>query len=157
MSACIKIGDREINAKPDIRILGVQIDTKLKWGPHIKKVESKMINQTLALSKVCGSTWGAALGRTRHVYTAVVRPAITYGSTVWYERSSKKGTMPTWMNGKLNRIQNRCLRTIAGAYKATPVTELEQETGGAFGDAPRHAAGQRQVKAASIGTKGTNK
>lgn len=36
--------------------------------------------------------------------------------------------MPTWMHGSLSRIQNRCLRTIAGGYKATPVTELEQET-----------------------------
>lgn len=37
MTASIRISENSIEPKPDIRILGLQIDTKLKWGPHIKK------------------------------------------------------------------------------------------------------------------------
>lgn len=93
-----------------------------------KKIEGKMTSQTLALSKITGSTWGASLRRARHVYTAVVRPAIIYGATVWHERKQDKRSMPAWMEETLSRIQNKCLRTISGAYKATPITELERET-----------------------------
>lgn len=32
MTATIEIGDNEITPKTDIRILGLQIDTKLKWA-----------------------------------------------------------------------------------------------------------------------------
>lgn len=55
---------------------------------------------------------------------AAVRPAITYGSTVWYAPSgvkdAEKGTA-----GKLEIIQNRCLRVVAGAYKAMPLEVIQ--------------------------------
>lgn len=31
---------------PDIRVLGVQIDAKVKWRPHIKTIHEKMVTQT---------------------------------------------------------------------------------------------------------------
>ena len=39
-----------LTLKIDIRILKLQIDTKLKWKSHVKKLQNKMINQTLALT-----------------------------------------------------------------------------------------------------------
>ena len=30
--------------------------------------------------------------------------------------------------GKLEKVQNKCLRTVTGAYKATPIAVLEMET-----------------------------
>lgn len=39
MQMAVTIEDQEIRAKTDIRVLGVQIDTRLKWGPHIWKIE----------------------------------------------------------------------------------------------------------------------
>lgn len=82
MTAAITIGEETKTPKADIRILGVQIDTKLGWKPHIKKIQEKMVTQTRALTKITTSTWGATFAKARHVYCAVVRPAITYGSTI---------------------------------------------------------------------------
>ena len=60
------------------------------------------------------------------MYTAVVRPAMTYGSTIWHTPKDLKGSNS--IAGKLAVIQNRSLRTVAGAYRATPIAVLEAET-----------------------------
>ncbi|MBD0310811.1 MAG: hypothetical protein ICV80_22770 [Microcoleus sp. T1-bin1] len=124
MTATIKIGSNIIQPKPDIRVLGVQIDTKLKWGPHVMKIQDKMVKQTAAMTKLTTSTWGATFKKARLLYTSVVRPALTYGSTVWHTPKEKK----TGLINKLAVIQNKCLRNISGAFRATPVPVLEAET-----------------------------
>ena len=126
MTASINIASTEIEPKTDIRVLGLQIDTKLKWGPHVRKTQEKMVKQSMALTKISTSTWGATFAKARQVYSAVVRPAMTYGSTVWHmPKEVKKSKTST---SKLSVMQNNCLRTIAGAFKATPISVLEAET-----------------------------
>jgi hypothetical protein len=53
---------------------------------------------------------------------------MTYRAPIWF---SPVGTESTKANliRKLEQTQNRCLCTIAGAYKATPTLLLESETG----------------------------
>ena len=116
----------EIEPKTDIRVLGLQIDTKLKWGPHVRKTQKKMVEQSMALTKISTSTWGATFTKARQVYSAVVRPVMTYGSTVWHmPKEVKKSKTST---SKLSVMQNNCLRIITGAFKATPIPVLEAET-----------------------------
>lgn len=113
--------------KPDIRILSVQVDTKLKWGSHVKKVQEKMVTQTQALTKISASTWEASFTRARQVYSAVIRPAIIYGSTVWHTftgiKEAKRNTTE-----KMAIIQNRCLQVVAGVYKTAPIEVLHAKT-----------------------------
>ena len=119
MSASINIANVNIQPKTDIRVLGLQIDDKLRWGPHVKKIQAKMTKQTLALTRLTASTWGATFAKARLLYSAVVRPAITYASSVWHVPGSvkehRKGTEKV-----LATVQYRCLRVVSGAYKATP-------------------------------------
>ena len=80
----------------------------------------------MALTKISISTWGASFTKSRRVYSAVVRPAMTYGSTIWHTpKDVKKSKTST---SKLSIMQNKCLRTIAGAFKAMPIPVLEAET-----------------------------
>jgi hypothetical protein len=37
-----------------------------------------------ALARIATSTWGASFLRARQVYSAVVRPALTYGAAIWH-------------------------------------------------------------------------
>ena len=67
-----------------------------------------------------------SFARARQVYTAVVRPAMTYGSIVWH--TPKDVNRNKSITSKLAVIQKRCLRTVAGAFKATPILVLEAET-----------------------------
>lgn len=82
----------------------------------------------MALTKVADSTWGVTLNKARQVYTAVVRPAMTYGATTWHapEGTRKKGLGPAT---KLTVLENRCLRSITGAYRAANIKVLEAEAG----------------------------
>ena len=127
MTTTINISSEIIKPKADIRVLGLQIDCKLKWNAHIRQVQEKMTSQTLALTKLTASTWGASFTKARHVYIAVIRPAMTYGSAVWHSPPGAGGKLESAEN-KLSVVQNRCLRKIAGAYKATPIRSLEAET-----------------------------
>ena len=52
-------------------------------------------------------------------------PAMTYGSLVWHTLKDVKKSSST---DKLAVLQNKCLRTIAGAFKAIPISVLEAET-----------------------------
>jgi len=81
----------------------------------------------MALHRITTSTWGATFKRAKLVYIAVVRPAITYAAPIWFSPAGAEATKNNLID-KLDKIQNRCLRTIAGAYKATPIPLLESET-----------------------------
>ena len=127
MAATVNLNTIRISPSASVRVLGVQLDSKLKWGPHIKKIEAKMSTQTLALTKLTKSTWGASFANARHIYSAIIRPAWTYGSSVWFHPEGTKEAKKKIVQ-KMAVIQNKCLRVIAGAYKATSIPVLEAET-----------------------------
>ena len=61
------------------------------------------------------------------MYETAVRPAITYAASVWHTPEGVKGHRKG-IGAKLQKIQGKCLRTIAGACKATSTEALEVET-----------------------------
>ena len=127
MGASIIIEGVEIKPKSDVRVLGLQLDCKLKWGANMAKIEKRMAKQALALQMITTSTWGATLKKARQIYTAVVRPAMTYAAPIWHRSERKKGSAKKKKTGTLAKIQKSCLRTVTGAYKATSTAELEAE------------------------------
>jgi hypothetical protein len=52
----------------------------------------------------------------------MVRPAISYGAAVWH---SSNRTFPKGPAAKLAKHQNSGLRQVIGAFKATPIRQLE--------------------------------
>ena len=74
------------------------------------------------LTRIAASTWGCSLIRAREIYTKVIRAAIAYGAGVFHNPHQ-----PTYAKA-LQASQNKCLRRVAGAYKATPIQNLELET-----------------------------
>src|SRR5437667_3022496 len=65
--------------------------------------------------------------RARELYTKVVRSTIAYGASV-YHQPTPIGSKPRGLAVQLEKEQNGCLQVVAGAYKATPVRNLEVET-----------------------------
>lgn len=53
---------------------------------------------------------------------------MTYGAPIWHtpRKPNRKGVGPI---AKLVTLQNKCLRSITGAYKATNTKVLEAESG----------------------------
>ena len=67
------------------------------------------------------------MNKERQIYTAVVRPGMTYGAAVWYSPREirERGTAQV---AKLTTLQKKCLRSITGAFRATNTRLLEAES-----------------------------
>ena len=115
-----------IELQTSIRILGLQINTKLKWGPHLVKVSSKIAIQGLVLKCLTGSIQGAIFQKARVVYSIVIRLILTFAAPVWYSLGNTSESTKKYVQ-KLTVVQNDYLRTVLGAYRAIPVPVLEVE------------------------------
>lgn len=73
------------------------------------------------------STWGASFSKAWQVYSTVIRLAMTFGVSTWYTLGEVREKAPG-QTAKLRTTQNKYLRIVAGAYKATPVRSLEKKT-----------------------------
>src|SRR3981189_3068506 len=91
-------------------------------------MQKKASTQIGALVRTTASTWGASFLRARQVYSAVVRPALAYRAAVWHTPTKRPNGKAQGLAAKLEKIQNKCLRVVAGAYRATPIRSLEVET-----------------------------
>jgi hypothetical protein len=82
-----------------------------------------METQMHALSRTAASTWCATMEKARQIYLAVIRPAFLYGAALWYCLGKpQKGPA-----AKLRKYQNSRFRQVLGAFKATPIRQLETE------------------------------
>ncbi len=120
----IKIDSNIIQFKINIRVLEVQIDTRLKWDSHVRKIHKKMMKQIMILIKMSTFTWNAIFRKTRILYTFVVRSIFIYETAIWHTLKTKK----TRIINKLVVIQNRCLRSIFEVFRVTLFSILEIET-----------------------------
>ncbi len=78
------------------------------------------------MSKIVNSTWGPCFQRSRLLYTAVVRPTMTYGSSIWATGETEKGP-PKSLLKPLQKVQIACLQSITGGYKRMATALLEKE------------------------------
>jgi hypothetical protein len=134
----VKLGpDLLLQPVEEARFLGVWLDRKLTWGAHLKAIRRKMATQALALTRLAGKTWGPGLTQTRQIYTAVIRSTAVYGASAFHTptearlttTTTTKPTKPKGLAKKLAPFENSCLRTVLGAYKATPTRTLHLEAG----------------------------
>ncbi len=126
MKMAINFDNTVIEPEANIRVLGLQVDSKLRWGPHIAQLKAKSTNQGRAIKCLAGSTWGVTFQKCRLVYNAVMRPMLTFAASIWYQSKGTSEAIKSHIK-RLAIIQNDCLRTVLGAFKATPVPVLEAE------------------------------
>ena len=90
-------------------------------------MEKKLKTQEFPLSRIAAKTWGPGLIRAREVYTKCIRSAIADGASSFHA-PTPVGGKPRGIAASLSKAQNRSIRIVAGAYKATPMRSLETET-----------------------------
>lgn len=75
-----------INLSSEVKYLGVTLDKRLNWNPHLRRVLEKAKLSYWTCRRLLGTTWGLSPNLTRWMYTTVIRPMITYAALVCDQR-----------------------------------------------------------------------
>ncbi|EAQ84182.1 hypothetical protein CHGG_10586 [Chaetomium globosum CBS 148.51] len=122
-------GTSPVKPEESARFLGVWLDWKLNWKAHLVAVEKKLRTQSYALSRIVAKTWGMGLAKAREVYTKCIRSALAYGASSFHIPTDVGGEpVKKGITKALGKAQNKSLRIVAGAFKSTPIRNLETET-----------------------------
>ena len=114
----LTINGVEIDYVDKVKCLGVTLDNKLTWNAHIDD-KIKQAKQYLHLLKTSISrTWGPTPDKMLWIWTAILRPKISYASYIWATSLTKS------QKTKLNKIQRLELMQTANYRYTTPETGL---------------------------------
>lgn len=118
-SAPILFG-KEITLSQSAKYLGLHLDPKLNWNIHIQKRLQKATITLWNCRRMFGTNWGLKPRVLCWIYTAIVRPMISYGAVVWWPRCHIGS-----IQNQLTKVQRLALVAITGALKTTPTSALE--------------------------------
>ena len=116
-SAPIAFKGEAIAPKSEVKILGVIMDSALRYRNHIARTATKALNAALALKRLKMLSPVSA----RQLFNATVAPVIDYASNVWMHAAKESG-MAT-----LNRAQKIGAQAITGAFRTVAVAIAEAE------------------------------
>jgi ribonuclease HI len=102
------------------KYLGVILDDKLNWTAHCEEKINKAIKTLTLCRRAVGKTWGFTPKVMHWVYTAVVRPMLSYAAVIWIAALRKA----TVLKG-LEKVQRLALLAITGAFHSSPTAGLE--------------------------------
>jgi hypothetical protein len=126
MQATLRIPKFKDGPVPVMRILGIHLDSNLKWGPHVNLTAAKVASHMFSITRSTKGTWAATFAKARQIYAAVVRPVSAYGCPVWSSLGDERANRNRLIY-PLQTVQTKSLRTITGSYKTTNVQVLEHE------------------------------
>ena len=66
-----------------IRILGLNLDQRLSWAPHVNIQATKCRKALFALRKAQGQGWGMSARRMKVVYQALIASVMFFGVELW--------------------------------------------------------------------------
>lgn len=116
------IAGREIEISRQIKYLGVTIDDKLRFGPHVREVSRKAEKQTSALTKLMPNI-GGPIDIKRKILYGVVQSTLLYGAPIWGNALNIK------RNEKIiTSVQRRILLRVGSAYRTVSAIAIQAIT-----------------------------
>ena len=116
----LRINGIEVPMSTGTRYLGVQLDSKLTWNAHFDVVVTKAKRYLCQLVGALSKYWGPQPKLVKWIYTAVVKPRLTYAALVWaqsIQTISKKQRL-----GQINRL---AAMMLTPTRKNAPTAALE--------------------------------
>jgi ribonuclease HI len=100
------------------KYLGITIDDKLSWTPHIKSRINLCKRKLMSTKAAWGKTWGPHPWLTRWAWTGMIRPILSYGSFIWSHEAKKH-------KKELQKLQRLALMQLGHFRYSTPTASLE--------------------------------
>lgn len=116
----ITLSGLEVERVESFKYLGMWLDPKLTWNPHIQNMVERCKKVLNVMRCLRGIEWGASRHALRTIYTGLIRSVLDYGSFIY-------GSAAKTILRKLDVVQNQALRLCCGAMKSTPVTAIQVE------------------------------
>lgn len=79
----INLGNQVIAASQEVKILGVIIDSKLNFGPHVNYAVGKASRLFRKLCQFVRPTWGIHSDNIKIIYKQVITPILLYAVEIW--------------------------------------------------------------------------
>ena len=118
LSHKLEINGRQIEVVQTYKYLGITMDSKLSWKPHIFNVVDKVKKRLNILRCITKFPCCNRKSSLRVFYLNVIRSVIEYGC-IFYRKANKA------LLGKITSCQYQCLKTISGALLGTSGAALE--------------------------------
>ena len=80
----------KLKLSKETKLLGVTLDSKLTWKPHITRITRKATTALMQCRQIVGKTWGIKPSIMKWIYTAVIRPIMSYACVSWAGGLNKK-------------------------------------------------------------------
>lgn len=106
-SVDLSLGGQTLERSSEGKMLGLLVDDRLSWRPHIKQLRSRLSSAVYALRKVVGFLDKKTI---KSVYYAQINSLLAYGLIFWGGSSDSED---------LFRIQKWAIRVIKGVNKRT--------------------------------------
>jgi len=97
-------GNQMLQRATKVKYLGLNFTEQLDWQHHLNIVTSKAKQNMRNLTNSLGKTWGPTPKLTRWLYTAIIRPQITYAAHIW--AGTLKTHLETSKGGHLNKLES---------------------------------------------------
>ena len=110
----------KLEVSKEARLLGVTLDSKLTWKPHITQITRKVTTALMQCGQIVGKTWGIKPPMMNWIYTAMIRPIMSYACVFWTGGLKKKCRVR-----KLTKVQRLACQMISSAFPGTPTGALE--------------------------------
>ncbi|XP_017490460.1 PREDICTED: uncharacterized protein LOC108378663 [Rhagoletis zephyria] len=101
---------KALSLTPSAKYLGVVLDNKLNWKANVEFRRQKAYIAYYTCQRIFSRNWGLNPKLVMWMYTAIIRPILTYGALVWWPGLSRQYNV-----SKLRSIQRAASAGVTGA------------------------------------------
>lgn len=117
----ITVNDCTINSSETVRFLGIILDYKFSFIPHINNIHKKCTRAINLIKFLCGTWWGSDPQTLLTLYKSYVRPILEYGIFIYFPTQK-------YLVEKIEKLQYTALRAALGYRTSTPTNVILAES-----------------------------
>lgn len=104
----------------EVTYLGIKLDRKLSWIPHLQCTIAKARRALWACRSMAGANWGTSPKMMLYIYSTMIRPIITYGCFIWWPVITLNIGVDL-----CTKMQRTASLMITGCIKSCPTVPME--------------------------------